>query len=94
MRRELAAGFAASAIVGVFMAGSAFAEIHADVYPTPAAIIQVLKAFDNPEGAIFSADGSHVFISNSAEIGDRGPNFGWAEARATSASSRCSRTAS
>ncbi len=79
MRRELAAGFAASAIVGVFMAGSAFAEIHADVYPTPAAIIQVLKAFDNPEGAIFSADGSHVFISNSAEIGDRGPNFGWAE---------------
>jgi hypothetical protein len=26
-------------------------------------ILQVLKAFDNPEGAIFSADGSHVFVS-------------------------------
>ncbi len=61
------------------MTGSAFAEIHADVHPTPAAIIQVLKAFDNPEGAIFSADGSHVYVSSSAEIGDRGPAFGFAE---------------
>jgi hypothetical protein len=68
-----------AALAIVFLAGSASAEIRADVYPTPATILQVLKAFDNPEGAIFSADGSHVFISSSAEIGDRGPNFGWAE---------------
>jgi hypothetical protein len=32
-------------------------------------VIQILKAFDNPEGAIFSADGRYVFISNSAELG-------------------------
>jgi hypothetical protein len=82
------------ALAILFMSGPAFAEIHADVYPTPAAILQVLKAFDNPEGAIFSADGSHVFISSSAEIGDRGPNFGWRRARASSAGSKCSRTAS
>ena len=40
------------------------AEIHDGVHPPPAVILQVLKAFDNPEGAIFSADGSHVFVSN------------------------------
>ena len=55
------------------------AEIHAGVHPEPAAILQVIKAFDNPEGAIFSADGSHVFISNAAEIGDRADSFGWTE---------------
>ncbi|MGH6916479.1 MAG: hypothetical protein ACREJ0_02140, partial [Geminicoccaceae bacterium] len=55
------------------------AEVHAGVHPAPAAIIQVLKAFDNPEGAIFSADGNHVFISNAAEIGDRAETFGWTE---------------
>ena len=59
--------------------GAQVANIHAGVHPMPAAVIQVLKMFDNPEGAIFSADGSLVFISNSAEIGDRGENFGWAE---------------
>ena len=32
-------------------------------------VVQRLKAFDNPEGAIFSADGRHVFISNAAELG-------------------------
>jgi hypothetical protein len=55
------------------------AEIHAGVHPAPTAILQVLKAFDNPEGAIFSADGRHVFISSAAEIGDRGETFGWTE---------------
>lgn len=39
----------------------------------------MLKAFDNPEGAIFSADGSHVFISNAAEAGDLSEGFGWIE---------------
>ena len=52
---------------------------HARVYIVPAAIVQVLKLFDNPEGAIFSADGTHVFVSNAAEIGDRAETFGWAE---------------
>jgi hypothetical protein len=49
------------------------------VHPAPATIVQVLPAFDNPEGAIFSADGMHVFVSNAAEIGDRADVFGWAE---------------
>jgi hypothetical protein len=53
--------------------------IPADVHPAPATILQVLKAFDNPEGALFSADGQSVFVSNAAEIGDRGENFGWTE---------------
>lgn len=55
------------------------AEIHGGVHPSPAVILQVLKSFDNPEGAIFSADGSHVFISNSAEAGDLSESFGWVE---------------
>ena len=38
-----------------------------------------MKNFVNPEGAIFSADGKFVFISNSAEIGDRGAGFSWTE---------------
>jgi hypothetical protein len=79
MQGKSAAGLAAAAAWGAFLAGPASAEIHAGIHPMPAAIIQVVKAFDNPEGAIFSADGTYVFISNSAEIGDRGPDFGWAE---------------
>ncbi len=55
------------------------AEIHGGVHPSPAVILQVLKEFDNPEGAIFSADGSSVFISNSAEAGDVSESFGWVE---------------
>ena len=62
------------------------AEIHDAVHPSPAVILQVLKAFDNPEGAIFSADGSHVFVSNSAEAGDLSEGFGWVEGPATLAS--------
>ena len=55
------------------------AEIHGGVHPSPAVILQVLKKFDNPEGAIFSADGSHVFVSNSVEAGDLSKDFGWVE---------------
>ena len=51
----------------------------AGVHSTPAVVKQVLKNFDNPEGAIFSHDGKFVFISNSAEIGDRGAGFSWTE---------------
>lgn len=77
---RLGGGLAALAMVsGVGTVGVEAAEIHAGVHPAPAAILQVLKAFDNPEGAIFSADGSHVFVSSAAEIGERGDNFGWTE---------------
>jgi hypothetical protein len=80
MLRDLIGGLGALAVASA--AGGAqvaAAEIHAGVHPAPAVVVQVLKAFDNPEGAIFSADGTHVFISNAAEIGDRAETFGWAE---------------
>jgi len=38
-------------------------------YARTGQVVQILKAFDNPEGAIFGADGRYVFISNSAELG-------------------------
>ncbi|WP_089935212.1 hypothetical protein [Candidatus Entotheonella palauensis] len=69
-------------MVGVFLAcvGFAYGQMHPGVHPVPAVIVQVLKAFDNPEGAIFSADGKFVFVSNAAEIGaDRADAFGWEE---------------
>ena len=54
-------------------------DIHAGVHSTPAVVKQIIKNFDNPEAAIFSHDGKYVFISNSAEIGDRGEGFSWTE---------------
>jgi hypothetical protein len=64
----------------VVFAGVVYGQVHSGVHPVPAAIIQIIKAFDNPEGAIFSADGKFVFISNAAEIGaDRAPEFAWTE---------------
>jgi hypothetical protein len=58
----------------------ALAEVHSGVHPAEAVIVQVLNSFDNPEAALFSADGRFVFISNSAEIGsDRADGFGFAE---------------
>src|SRR5215510_15383566 len=46
-------------------------------YPVKGQVIQRLNAFDNPEGAIFSADGKYVFISNSAELGMPDKGFHW-----------------
>jgi len=48
-------------------------------YSKKGKVVQRLKSFDNPEGAIFSADGKYVFISNSAELGmaDKGFHKGW-----------------
>jgi hypothetical protein len=60
-------------------AGAASADVNAEIHRVPAAILQVVKAFDNPEGAIFSADGNFLFVSNAAEIGDRSEVFGWTE---------------
>jgi hypothetical protein len=48
-------------------------------YPIKGQVIQTLKAFDNPEGAIFSEDGKHVFISNAAELGMPDKGFHWTE---------------
>jgi hypothetical protein len=76
MRCErLLGGVALAAVLG---AGTVQGQsIPAGVHPVPATVLQVLKAFDNPEGAIFSADGQSVFVSNAAEIG--GETFGWTE---------------
>ena len=58
--------------------GMAYGQSHSGVHPVPAVVKQVIKAFDNPEGAIFSADGRFVFISNAAELGaQRSPAFAW-----------------
>jgi hypothetical protein len=46
-------------------------------YAKKGQVLQRLKAFDNPEGAIFSADGKSVFISNSAELGMPDKGFHW-----------------
>src|SRR5262245_12195918 len=42
-------------------------------------LLQELKAFDNPESAIFSANGRFVFVSNAAEMGIPSKGFGWIE---------------
>ncbi len=60
-------------------AGAAGAQDQLSAHPVAANVLQVISAFDNPESAIFSADGAHVFIGNAAEIGDRAENFGWTE---------------
>lgn len=72
---------AAIAFASVVVAGNPVvaAEIHDRVHPSAAVILQVLKEFDNPEGAIFSVDGTHVFVSNAAEAGDLSENFDWVE---------------
>jgi len=62
--------------IGTMLGSAAQAQ---DAFPVSATVVQVLPAFDNPEGAIFSADGQTVFVSSAAEIGDRGEGFGWAE---------------
>jgi hypothetical protein len=59
-------------------AGSAMAEDLAP-YPVKGQVVQVLAAFDNPEGAIFSADGRYVLISNAAELGMPDKGFHWVE---------------
>ena len=74
-----AVGLAAIAFFAMPNSPGIAAEIHGGVHPVPAVILQVIKAFDNPEAAIFSADGNHVFVSNAAEAGDLSEGFGWVE---------------
>ncbi len=53
--------------------------VSAEPYPVKGQLVQVLEAFDNPEGAIFSADGRFVFVSNAAELGMPDKGFHWTE---------------
>jgi hypothetical protein len=46
-------------------------------YPKQGHVVQRLDAFDNPQGAIFSADGKYVFVSNAAELGMPDKGFHW-----------------
>lgn len=46
-------------------------------YPRQGHVIQRLRAFDNPEGSIFAADGRTVFIANAAELGMPDEGFHW-----------------
>jgi hypothetical protein len=48
-------------------------------YPVKGKVVNVLGAFDNPEGAIFSMDGEYLFISNSAIHGNADKPFAWVE---------------
>lgn len=62
---------------------AAYGQVHSGIHPVPAVIKQVIPSFDNPEGAIFSADGRFVFITNAAELGPlRSDGFAWGEGEA------------
>ena len=69
-KTQVALGVSAALMGGSMMAS-------ADSYPVKGTVIQVLEQFDNPEGAIFSADGKFVFISNAAELGNADKGFFW-----------------
>ena len=76
---------AAALVVGlaVLISSTAYGQTHSQVHPVPAVIKQVIASFDNPEGAIFSADGRFVFITNAAEQGPaRSDGFAWGEGEA------------
>lgn len=66
-----------AAVFAVMSASSAFSADPLQPYPVKGKVVQRLNAFDNPEGAIFSADGKFVFISNSAELGMPDKGFHW-----------------
>jgi DNA-binding beta-propeller fold protein YncE len=46
-------------------------------YPVKGQVVQRLNVFDNPEGAIFSADGQFVFVSNAADVGMPDKDLHW-----------------
>jgi len=68
MKRMLVKSALVASVCGVLHAAGAQAQA-LEPYPIKGKIVQVLNAFDNPEGAIFSAEGEFVFISNLAELG-------------------------
>ncbi len=65
------------ALTLVLGANTAYAADPLQPYPVKAQVVQRLNVFDNPEGAIFSADGQSVFISNSADIGTPDKGLHW-----------------
>lgn len=71
--RVAAAVLGITLITGAFAAGAEGLE----PYPVKGTVLQVLPQFDNPEGAIFSADGKFLFVSNSAELGMPDKGFFW-----------------
>lgn len=80
MKGKLVWGLLLVMVLSAAPTGLAWGQVHSGVHPVPAVVKQVIKAFDNPEGAIFSADGRFVFVSNAAEIGaNRAPSFAWTE---------------
>ncbi|MCC7549235.1 MAG: hypothetical protein IT532_15870 [Burkholderiales bacterium] len=70
MRRALGVLALATAVQAAYAAGP-------EPYAVKGEVIQRLNGFDNPEGAIFSADGKYVFISNAAELGMPDKGFFW-----------------
>lgn len=69
----------AFAVAAALCAGAVHADEALAAYPVTGKVIQELAVFDNPEGALFSADGRHVFISNAAELGMPDKGFHWTE---------------
>src|SRR5581483_7335353 len=76
MSTSLLKGVALALVAALSLPGAASAA-ELQPYAKKGQVIQRLRAFDNPEGTIFSADGKHVFVSNSAELGmpDKGFHF-------------------
>ena len=80
MTRRLAIACAGlGSVIAVGLAATAQAQMHSGVHPAQAVVVQVIAAFDNPEAAVFSADGRFAFVGNAAEMGDRSDDFGWGE---------------
>src|SRR5262245_15210742 len=77
MNKTLLAARLGAALTLGLASGLAFAADPLQPYPVKGQVVQRLNAFDNPEGAIFSADGKFVFISNSAELGMPDKGFHW-----------------
>jgi hypothetical protein len=69
-------------LLSAILAAFAFSAAHAadlQPYSHKGQVLQRLNSFDNPEGAIFSADGKYVFISNAAEQGNVEKGFSWTQ---------------
>jgi len=76
LKTTLAASLSAAAMLST----ASFAQQAEDTlaaYKVQGQVLQQLKKFDNPEAAIFSADGRHVFVSNAAELGNKDKGFHW-----------------
>lgn len=74
-----AAFVVAGFVLPSLLADTALSQQGPGQHPVSANVAQVIKSFDNPEGAIFSADGKFLFVSNAAEIGDKAQSLGWTE---------------